>query len=468
MARIERMASEHARAHILIVDDEPAARSALAELLREEGYAVHTAADAFKALGHLEHHHVDVMVTDIQMPGMGGLELMTKVRERLPDVGVLVMTAFGSVENAVEAMHAGANDYLTKPLHLPELLLVLERQLEHQRLHHENQRLREALTRGIGDTMGWVGSARPGQQLMALARQVAPSDVPVLVQGGRGTGKKLVARAVHRWSERSGGPFVVVPCAAMDDSMLERELFGYEDAPGGFDAARGGTLCLEDVGRVPLSVQARLMAAMRSSVGEVRVVATTTDELHPEASAGRMRDDLFYRLSVVTLQVPGLRERSDDIPLLAMHFLERHGAEKRKYVRGFSDRALGVLMSFDWPGNVRQLAAAVEHAVVMCRGHEIEPRDLPRDLMQPQHERGGKRAPPIPGATLATIERHAILATLEHVGGSTRRAAQILGISTRKVQYRLNEYREHDPSGVPAVVVAEDTPAHSAGDGAGA
>lgn len=210
------MQQDEHQAQILVVDDEPAARSALAELLRDEGYVVRTAADAFKALGQAEVHPPDVVITDVQMPGMGGLELMTKLRDRLPDVGVLVMTAFGSVENAVAAMQAGADQYLTKPLHFPELLLVLERQLAQQRLHQENQQLRDALVQGTDDEAGWVGSSKPGRELMGLVRQVAPSNAPVLVQGESGTGKDLVARAVHHFSPHANQPFVRVSCASMD------------------------------------------------------------------------------------------------------------------------------------------------------------------------------------------------------------------------------------------------------------
>ena len=231
--------------------------------------------------------------------------------------------------------------------------------------------------------------------------------------------------------------------------MLERELFGSDSTPGVFGHEQGATVFLDEVGELPPALQARLLVAMEEADDRVRVVAATESDLQLAVDAGRMRDDLFYRLSVITLRVPTLRERSDDIPLLAMHFVKQYAVRERKYIRGFSDRALGVLMGFDWPGNVRQLEASIEHAVVLCRDREIEPRDLPSELMQPQ--RPANQAPVVPGSTLAEIERHAILETLEHVGGSTRRTAQILGISARKVQYRLHEYRERDPSGVPAV-----------------
>ena len=452
---------ENSEIKILVVDDEAAARSALSELLRDEGYVVHTAGDGFKALGQLDGWSPDIVVTDVQMPGMSGIELMEKLRERVPGVGVVVMTAFGSVENAVAAMQAGADDYLTKPVHFPELLLVLERMLESKALRQENARLRDALGGGDANEVGWVGSSKPARELMSLVKQVASSGASALVLGENGTGKELVARAVHHWSTRRAGPFVVMPCAAMTEELLETELFG--DTRGGkgrFAEAAGGTLLLDDVNELSLPAQVRLLGLMQEQQAsgrdpDVRVIAATGVDLHREVLAGRFREDLFYRLNVITLRVPTLRERREDIPLLASHFLKRHAAKNHKYIRGFSDRALGVLLGFDWPGNVRQLEAAVERAVVLCQGREVEPKDLPRELMQPQ--RASDEAPRIPGATMAEIERYAILKTLEHVGGSTRRAAEILGISTRKIQYRLNEYRERDPSGVPVVVRRDAT-----------
>ncbi|MCX4246608.1 sigma-54-dependent transcriptional regulator [Paraliomyxa miuraensis] len=440
---------------ILVVDDEAAARAALSELLRDEGYVVHTAGDGFKALGQLEDWTPDVVVTDVQMPGMSGIELMEKIRERVPNVGVVVMTAFGSVENAVAAMQAGADDYLTKPVHFPELMLILERLLERRALAQENARLRDVLGGGDANEVGWVGSSKPARELMSLVRQVASSDASVLVLGESGTGKELVARAVHHFGARREGPFVAVPCAAITDDLLEAELFGDgKERRGRLAEASGGTLFLDDVAEIPLPAQARLLGHLQEQQAsaralDVRVIAASGVDLHREVHAGRLREDLYYRLNVITLRVPTLRERREDIPLLASHFLKRHAAKNHKYIRGFSDRALGVLLGFDWPGNVRQLEAAIERAVVLCQGREVEPKDLSRELMQPQ--RASDEAPKIPGATMAELERYAILKTLEHVGGSTRRAAEILGISTRKIQYRLNEYRDRDPSGVPAV-----------------
>jgi DNA-binding NtrC family response regulator len=455
---------------VLVVDDEPAARSAMAELLREEGYTVRSAGDAYKALGQLDDFTPDVVITDVQMPGMSGIELMKRIRERVPDLGVIVMTAFASVENAVAAMRAGADDYLRKPLHFPELCVVLERLVAQLELRRENAQLREMIAADEADDVGWVGRSMPSRELTSLVRQVATSAASVLVIGENGTGKELVARALHRLSERGEGPFVTLSCASLAEDVLERELFGY-GKEGMFAKAQGGTLLLDDVAELPLRTQARLLRALQDRVFEpagstapveldVRIVATTDRDLQADVEAGRFREDLFFRLNVITLRTPTLRERRDDLPLLAMHFLRWHAAKNRKPIRGFSDRALGVLMSYDWPGNVRQLETSIERAVVLCRGSEIEPKDLPRDIMA--HGRSSDEAPRIPGTSMEELEKYAILKTLEHVGGSTRKAAEILGISTRKIQYRLSEYRESDPSGLPAVLGAKTPAANSA------
>jgi DNA-binding NtrC family response regulator len=465
---------------VLVVDDEPAARSALTELLREEGYTVRSAGDAYKALGQLEDFTPDVMITDVQMPGMSGIELMKRVRERAPGVGVIVMTAFASVENAVASMRAGADDYLSKPVHFPELCVVLERVLAQIELRRENAQLREVIAADEADDVGWVGRSAPSREVMALVRQVASSPASVLVIGESGTGKELVARALHRHGDRRDGPFVTLQCASVAEDVLEHQLFGYRKGafPGADEAqegllakARGGTLFLDEVTELPLHTQATLLRALQERTRppqcsdgpaelEARIVATSQHDLQAAVDAGRFREDLLFRLEVITLRTPTLRERREDLPLLAMHFLRRHAARNRKPIRGFSDRALGVLMSYDWPGNVRQLETSVERAVVLCRGTEVEPKDLPRDLMG--HGRSSDEAPKIPGTSMEELEKYAILKTLEHVGGSTRKAAEILGISTRKIQYRLSEYRETDPSGLPAVLTAKTTSTESA------
>ncbi len=453
-------------ANILVVDDEPSARAALVELLREEGFTVRSAADGFKALGQLDDWTPELVITDVKMPGMDGIALMAKVRERLEGTAVVVMTAYGSVEHAVSAMQAGADDYLTKPVHFPELLVVVRRVLANYELRRENTRLRNALVgEPIAPGHDWIGRSKESRELLGLVRQVADSDASVLILGDSGTGKELVARALHAWSPRKAGPFVAVQCSALNEGVLESELFGHEKGAftgatarrdGRFAKADGGTLLLDEVGDIPLGVQVKLLRVLQEReferVGgdetisvDVRVIAATHRDLYKEVREGRFREDLFYRLDVITLRTPSLAQRREDIPALAMHFLERHAAKGRKHIRGFSDRALRVLLSADWPGNVRQLENCIERAVVMCQSNEIEPRHLPRDIME--HARLTDEAPPIPGSSMAELERYAILKTLEHVRGSTSKAAEILGISPRKIQYRLAEYHGEAAAG---------------------
>lgn len=462
-----------ASARILVVDDETAARSALTELLRDEGYEVQSAGDGFKALGRMDGWTPEIVITDLKMPGMDGIQLMDKARQRVPGVSVVVMTAFGTVESAVEAIQQGADDYLTKPLHLGQLLVVVERVLEHRALRAETERLRDELARREGgdedtEVAGLVGRSRAFRDMTSLVEQVAGSDASVLFVGENGTGKESVAHALHRLSGRSEGPFVPVHCASMSEEMLERELFGYEAGAfagaserreGRFVQAQGGTLFLDEVADLPMATQAKILRALQEGAIEriggsesvpvdVRLVAASDRELHEDVQAGSFREDLFYRLNVICVRVPTLRERRDDIPLLAMHFLKRHSRANAKPIDAFTERALGVLLNFDWPGNITQLENCIERAVVLARGEEIEPRELPRELMTTGRSRDSM--PTIPGASLRELERFAILKTLEHVGGSTSKAARILGISPRKIQYRLNEYREEDVANAPA------------------
>ncbi|MDC0719278.1 sigma-54-dependent transcriptional regulator [Nannocystis bainbridge] len=447
---------------ILVVDDESSARSALSELLREEGYEVQSAADGYKALGRVDQWEPDVVITDVKMPGLTGLELITKLREIYPDVAVVVMTAFGSVEGAVEALHLGADDYLGKPVDLPQLLIGLQRVLRHRALQREARQLRSALASQRADMRaGVIGQSKVFRDLLGLARQVADSPVSVLVTGERGTGKQHLARLIHQWSGRRG-PFVSLQCSGFTDEACARELFGVREGgavlrEGRLVEADGGTLFLADVDELPAGVQAALLRFLQDRTfcrvgdseplqADVRVIAATSQELGA-ARGSKLREDLYYRLNVVSLRMASLRERRDDVPLLAMYFLRQFAAQAHRPVIGFSERALGVLLGCDWSGNIRQLENSVERAVVLARGAEIEPRDLPRELMSKM--RGDDAAPVIPGASLREIERYAILRTLEHVGGSTSKAAKILGISPRKIQYRLNEYRGAPQTGMP-------------------
>ncbi len=446
-----------ARARILIVDDEINARTALAELLREDGYVVDTAADAFKALPKLEDFKPDVLLTDLRMPGMTGLELLRKARERDPHCVLLVATAYGAVDSAVAAMREGAADYLQKPVDLERLGFVLSRELERQGLRRETEGLRARL-KERQRLQHVVGSSAAMQRIVDQVLQVAPTQATVLITGESGTGKELVATAIHDHSTRARAPFLKLHCAALTEALLEAELFGYEEGAfpgaqhrreGRLELAHQGTLFLDEVGEISPALQVKVLRFLQEGTFErvggneriavdVRLVAATHRDLGAMVRDGHFRDDLLYRLSVVPIEMPALRERTSDIPLLAARFLTRFAERNTRPILGFSDEALQQLSRYTWPGNVRELENAVERAVVVCPVDRIRPEDLPSTIRAAPGIAVG--APPIPGSTLAAIERFAILRTLEEVGGSTSRAAEMLGISPRKIQYKLHEY----------------------------
>ena len=446
-----------ARERILIVDDEANARTALAELLRDEGYAVDTAADGFKALPKLEELAPDVVVTDLKMPGLSGLELMDKVRERDPECVVIVMTAFGAIETAVQAMRQGAADYLTKPVNIEELTLVLKRELERKRLRAEAGQLRQRLSERHRIS-NIIGSSPAMQQVFDTVLQVAPSRASVLITGESGTGKELIAAAIHEHSPRAKKPFIKLHCAALAESLLESELFGHERGSftgavgrreGRFEQADGGTLFLDEIGEISPSTQVKLLRFLQEHeferVGgnqtikvDVRVIAATNRDLLQRVKEGQFREDLYYRLNVVSLEMPPLRARPSDIPQLAAHFLAKYAAENGKAIEGFSDDALARLANYEWPGNVRELENAIERAVVVCRKPRIGVEDFTASIAAAARRPDGM--PEVPGARMDQLERFAILKTLEHTGGSTSRAAEILGISPRTIQYRLQQY----------------------------
>jgi DNA-binding NtrC family response regulator len=444
------------RGRILIVDDEANARAALSEILHEEGYATETAADGFKALGKLEEFSPDVVLTDLKMPGLDGIAFMEKARTAAPGTVFVVMTAFGTVSSAVEAMKKGAENYLLKPLDPEALGAVVDRAMEKARLVQEARRLRDRLRER--NAFSHVVSADPKMEaVLELVAQVGPSRASVLVTGESGTGKELIAEAIHLASPRAKAPFVRLHCAALSESLLESELFGHERGAftgavgrreGRFKQADGGTLFLDEIGEISSAVQVKLLRFLQERTFErvggneslkvdVRVIAATNRDLQAEIKRGAFREDLFYRLNVVTVELPALRERRADIPVLASFFLRRYAAENGKTIDTFADDALATLLEHRWPGNVRELENVVERAVVLCEGPQIEKKHLPPSVV-PAEERGGP--PPIPGSTIADLEKYAILRTLEACGGSTSKAATVLGVSPRKIQYKLHEY----------------------------
>lgn len=456
-----------AKGRILVVDDEANARNALAEILRDEGYMIETAADGFKALPKLRDFSPEVVLTDLKMPGMDGVELMAKVRDHDPDVGVVIMTAFGAVDTAVKAMREGAADYLTKPLNADELVVVLARTLERFRLRRETRQLRQRLEQRYSfDNI--VGNSPEIQSVFKTVQQISGSRATVLVTGESGTGKELIAAAIHQSSPRKAGPFVKLHCAALAESLLESELFGHERGAftgadrrreGRFELAHGGTLFLDEIGEISPAVQVKLLRVLQEReferVGgnqtlsvDVRVIAATNRDLKEMVEKGLFREDLFYRLNVVNLHMPPLRGRRSDIAPLADHFMRRFAKENAKEVTRFSDAALARLLSYDWPGNIRELENVIERAVVLAHSEIIDVGELPPELKPADREAPG---PQIPGWSLADIERYAILKTLEAQGGSTSKAADVLGVSVRKIQYKLQEYGSSPKSDQPVV-----------------
>ncbi|MGZ3447741.1 MAG: sigma-54-dependent transcriptional regulator [Myxococcaceae bacterium] len=452
-----------AKERILVVDDEPNARSALRLILGEEGYEIAEAEDGEAALSRLEEFAPAVVLADVRMPRMDGMTLLRTAKERGSDAIFIMMTAFGTVETAVEAMSAGAENYLTKPLDVNSVLVFLQKALDKRKLLRESQALRERV-RDRYKLTGMVGEAPELQAVYQVVKQAAPTKATVLILGESGTGKELIAQAVHEESDRANKPFIKVSCAALSETLLESELFGHEKGSftgaigrkeGRFELADGGTLFLDEIGEIAPSTQVKLLRALQTReferVGgtqtvkvDVRLVAATNRDLTAEVKAGRFREDLFYRLNVVAVTLPPLRRRKGDIPALVSHFVEKYAATYGKEVKGLAPGTLNALLSYDWPGNVRELENAVERAIVLCKGRELTADDLPPTLQGPRPA-GRDASSLIPGATMAEIEREAILRTMELVGGSTAKAAEMLGISIRKIQYRLKEYSGEIP-----------------------
>ena len=447
----------NSKARVLVVDDEASARSGLEKLLNQAGYDVDTAADGAKALASAAERPPDVVITDLKMPVMDGMQLLAKLREHDRDLPVLVATAFGDITAAVAAMRAGAADFLTKPIDFDVLSIAIERALERCALRVEAKNLRRQLAEREGEGLvGLTGTSPAMQKLYRLVRQVAPSTATVLVTGESGTGKGELARAIHALSPRAKAPFVALHCAALPESLLESELFGHERGSftgadkrrlGRFELATGGTLFLDEIGDITPLTQVKLLRVLQERSFErvggnelisvnVRLVAATNRDLAADVREGRFREDLYYRLNVVHASMPPLRLRGGDVLTLATHFLRRFSLDNHKNLEGFTDAARTKILGHRWPGNVRELENALERAVVMAEGHAIDADDLPFAAAAPC----GVGPVRIPGSTLAEIERYAIETALEATQGSTTRAAELLDISVRTIQYRLQEY----------------------------
>ncbi|HEY3820263.1 MAG TPA: sigma-54 dependent transcriptional regulator [Polyangiaceae bacterium] len=439
---------------VVVVDDDAAARDALGKLLRDEGFEVELCEDGAAALTRVAETAPDAVVTDLQMPGMDGLELQRRARESDPDLIVVLVTAFAEVETAVRAMQEGAEHYLTKPIQIDELALVLRRALDRRSLRNEATELRARLKDHLRlDNI--IGSSPAMQEVFDVVEQVAPTKASVLITGESGTGKELIAQALHENSPRAAAPFVKLHCASLAETLLESELFGHERGSftgaatrreGRFKQADGGTLFLDEIGEISPAIQVKLLRFLQERTFErvggnetikvdVRIVTATNRDLASEAGSGRFREDLYYRLNVVNIEMPPLRARPTDLLPLAAYFLQRFAKENGKRIEAFEDDAVERITAYRWPGNVRELENVIERAVVLCDGPRLTAKYLPAGVGSPA--RGGVR---IPGSTMAEIERHAILTTLEACGGHTTQAAQMLDISVRKIQYKIQEY----------------------------
>ncbi|HET8948243.1 MAG TPA: sigma-54 dependent transcriptional regulator [Candidatus Polarisedimenticolia bacterium] len=455
---------------IVVADDEETARTSLGEILREDGYDVRLAADGEEALALVARTSPDILLTDLRMPKLGGEELLDRVRKGSPDVAVVLMTAHGTIASAVRALRAGAEDYLTKPIDVEELEHLLAAVLARRRLASEARLLRERLD----DKYRFeniIGRSPAMIEVFRLVEQVAPSPASVLITGESGTGKELIAQAIHQRSPRREAPFVKVSCAALPETLLESELFGHERGAftgavarraGRFEIAAGGTVLLDEIGDVPLGMQVKLLRFLQerqferlggnqTQAVDVRVIAATHQDLQARILDGKFREDLYYRLNVVEIAMPPLRGRAEDIPLLAEFFLRKYAETNRKPIEGLAPEALALLNAASWPGNVRQLEHAIERAIILTRGPWLG-ADLFPGLVSEEARQApsGDAGPPVPGSSLDDIERDAIVRTMESVGGSVTRAAAILKISPRAIQYKMKRYREAGAVGRPA------------------
>jgi two-component system NtrC family response regulator len=444
------------RDRILIVESNPLDGATLRAALCESGFDAVEASSVDGALALVPSFQPAAVVVDAALAEGDPAGMVARLRERGSDAAVVVATALDRLDAAVAALRAGAESYLVRPLDPSQALVMLEKALEKRRLRSDSLQLRERIRRRVQI----VGAAPELVGVVEVVRRVAPTKATVLVQGDAGTGKAHVAQALHEASPRRARPFVRVNCAALSEALLESELFGHErgafgDAEGRrvgrFEEANGGTLYLHEVGRMPPAVQVKLLRVLQQGEFErlggrdtvrvdVRVVAGSQRDLAEEVRAGRFRDDLYYRLNVVSVTLPALRARKSDIPALVNHFVEVFAAGVGKEITGITPGTLSALFAYDWPGNVRELANVVERAVHSARGDQITAEDLAPVLHGARPEESTASAL-IPGATLFEIEREAILRTLDQCGGSTARAAEVLGVSIRKIQYRLKEYR---------------------------
>ncbi|HTZ11197.1 MAG TPA: sigma-54 dependent transcriptional regulator [Candidatus Margulisiibacteriota bacterium] len=450
--------------HILIVDDEPLVRRSLGEFLTLAGYTVSTASNGKEALHLLKDYTTDIVITDIKMPEMDGIELLKKIKSGHPGTPVILITSYGSIENAVDAIRQGAYDYITKPIIDSEIKLVIERLINQRNLQEENKHLKEQLSVTHRDRFhNIVGKDEKMQKLYTLIEAIINTRATVLINGESGTGKRLVAHAIHKYNEHERGkPFVEVSCGALTETLLESELFGHvkgaftgaiKDRAGRFETANGGTIFLDEIDAFSPALQVKLLRVLQDGeferVGEtktikvdVRVIAATNQKLEELIAQGKFRKDLFYRLNIISIELPPLRERKSDIPLLANEFIHKHAKHINKKIEGLNNDALSVLMDYNWPGNIRELENVIERAIILCKGPVIEPHDFPDFLSRTAQkekvspENGGVKLKD----ALKSPEKDLILKTLESVSWSRNDAAKALGINRTTLYKKMLKY----------------------------
>ena len=447
---------------LLIVEDEPLLRVAISDALRKEGWVVDVAEDGQKGLTLFEQHGHDLVITDLVMPRMDGMELLMRIKSKEPDAAVVMITAHGSVDRAVEAMRNGAADFIAKPLSISQLRVRLDNVCSVRQLREQNVRLQEQLERRHSFSK-IVGKSKPMQKVFDLIKVVADSDSSVLVHGESGTGKEMVANAIHYNSSRRAKPYVKVSCASLPDTLIESELFGYEKGAftgasqrriGRFEAASGGTLFLDEISELPATFQVKLLRVLQERQIErlgsnrpidvdVRIVSASLRPLEEEIGEGRFREDLFFRINTVSIHVPPLRQRREDIPLLAQTFLQEFNRERGKAIEGFSDEVLDLFDTYGWSGNVRELRNVVERAVLFCQGPRITLEELPATM----RDRGGDRAAQSASPTVLSLQQaseraeiEAIRAALHASQGRRTVAAERLGISRKTLWEKIKNY----------------------------
>jgi len=444
---------------VLVVDDEKSMCDFMEIMLTKEGYEVETANCGSDAVEKSEDRPYDLIIADMMMPGMTGLELLKEVKSRRPEQDFIVMTAFASVDTAIEAMKEGALDYITKPFKVDEIKLVINKSLNNKKLSKENEQLKKQINSSFSFD-NFIGKTEEIVNLKKLAMRVAGTDSTVLIRGESGTGKDLIARAIHTASNRARGPFVTINCAALPENLLESELFGYKrgaftgaikDKDGLFKVADGGTFFLDEVGNTSMSIQVKLLRVIEDKqvtpVGDtkpfqvdVRLIAATNADLEEAAKAGKFREDLFYRLNVLPIHIPALRERHEDIPLLTEYFINKFCERANKDIKEISTAAMKALIEYHWPGNVRELENSIERAVLLCKGDSIELEDIPAKIQESgQVPVISQDKPETP--TLESIEKAYIYYIMDQTKGKKARAAKLLGIDSSTLYRKLEKYK---------------------------